>query len=227
MPAVSQSLRDIQRAIARDVILEDQLPIDGITKIGAFDCTQFGDKLVCAAIVVAYPSMQVLERKWLVKKAPMPYVPGYLAFREGPLMLELYYKLEVDPDVLLVDGHGVAHPVGCGIACYVGVELHKPTIGVAKSLLIGEVKDGKVLMDDKIVGTLVQTRKFAKPVYVTPGHLITVETAAQLIEKCVLPPHKLPEPLHIAHRFADKVAERLKEEQGAKPVPQPAQEIIS
>jgi deoxyribonuclease V len=213
-----QSLRDIQRSIAHDVILEDQLPLEAIKKIGAFDCAQLGDKLICAAIVVEFPSMKVIERKFLIKKASMPYVPGYLAFREGPLMLELYYKLENDPDLLMVDGHGVAHPVGCGIACYIGVELHKPTIGVAKSLLIGQIDGDNILMDGTPVGKLVQTRQFANPVFVTPGHLVSIETAAELVKRCVVPPHKLPEPVHIAHRFASKTRDRLIEETGQKPI---------
>ncbi|HSU72800.1 MAG TPA: endonuclease V [Candidatus Binatia bacterium] len=216
---ISQSLRDIQRSIAHDVILEDQLPFDKITKIGAFDCAQLNDKLICGAIVVEFPSMKVIERKFLIKKASMPYVPGYLAFREGPLMLELYYKLENDPDVLMVDGHGVAHPVGCGIACYIGVELHKPTIGVAKSLLIGQIEGDDISMDGIKVGKLVQTRQFAKPVFVTPGHLISIDTAAELVKRCVVPPHKLPEPVHIAHRLASKVRDRLVEENGQAKIP--------
>jgi len=217
MATIPPSLRDIQRSIARDVILEDQLPIENIKRIGAFDCAQMGDKLVCAAIVIEYPSMKVIERKNLIKRAPMPYIPGYLAFREGPLMLELYYQLENDPDVLMVDGHGVAHPVGCGIACYIGVELHKPTLGVAKSLLLGQVEGEDITLDGAKVGKVVQTRQFAKPVFVTPGHLISIETAAELAKRCVVPPHKLPEPVHIAHRLASKARDRLVEELQGKP----------
>ena len=209
MAHITQAIKDIQRELAKAVILQDQLPVDGIKKIGAFDCVVHGDKLICGAVVVEYPSMKVIERQYLVKKASMPYIPGYLAFREGPLMLELYYKLENDPDVIMVDGHGIAHPVGCGIASYVGVELHKPTIGVAKSLLVGQIEDDKIMLDGMEVGKLVKTREYAKEVFVTPGHLITVETAAELVKNCVLPPHKMPEPAHLAHRFASKMRTEL------------------
>ena len=213
---ISQNLRDIQRSVAKEVILEDQLPIEAIKKIGAFDCAQMGDKLICAAIVMEFPSMNVIERQYLVKRAPMPYIPGYLAFREGPLMLELYYKLENDPDLLMVDGHGVAHPSGCGIASYLGVELHKPTIGVAKTLLVGEISGEDILMDAMRVGKTVQTRQFANPVFVTPGNLISIETAAEIVKRCVVPPHKLPEPVHVAHRCASKARDRMQEEQSGK-----------
>ena len=202
---VSQTIKDIQRAIAKEVILQDQLPVDGIKKIAAFDCAVQGENLICAGVVVEFPSMKIIEKKYLIKKAPMQYVPGYLAFREGPLILELYYKLENDPDVIMVDGHGIAHPVGCGLACYVGVELHKPTIGVAKGLLLGQIEGDKIMLDGMEVGRMVTTRQYAKPVVVTPGHLITVETAAEITKNCAMPPHKLPEPAHLAYRYANKM----------------------
>src|SRR3989338_1550541 len=94
MPRVSKSLRDIQHTIAKEVVLRNELPIENIKTIVAFDCATLGSKIVCAAIVVEFPSMKILEKQHLVKTAPMPYVPGYLSFREGPLILELAYKLE-------------------------------------------------------------------------------------------------------------------------------------
>ena len=204
-------LRDSQRAIAKQAILDDQMPIDSIKKICGFDCAQKGKDLVCAAVVVEYPSMKILEYQTLTKPAPMNYIPGFLAFREGPLMLELYYKLEQDPDVLMVDGHGVAHPAGCGLATYIGVELGKPTIGVANSLLVGDIDGQKILIGGHLVGHIVKTKEHAKDVYVTAGHLITADTAAELVRLSVRLPHKLPEPLHLAHRFADKEASRVQD----------------
>ncbi len=212
------SLRDIQRAVAKQAILEDQLPIDSIKKIAAFDCAVFKDSLVCAVVVLEYPSMKLVEKRYLTKKSPLPYIPGYLSFREGPLMLELYYQLESDPDILMVDGHGVAHPNGCGLATYLGVELGKPAFGVAKSLLFGELKDGNILIEDITVGKVIKTREYAKELFVTAGHLITGETAATLALNCVIPPHKLPEPLHLAHRFADTARDRMLAEQTAPTV---------
>ncbi len=209
---MNASLRDIQRAIAKQAVLEDQLPIESIKKIAAFDCAQMNESLVCSVIVCDYPSMNVVERKYLVKKAPMPYVPGYLSFREGPLMLELYYKLESDPDVIIVDGHGVAHPAGCGVATYLGVELGKPCFGVANSLTVGERQENKLLLNSIVVGKVIKTKEHAKELFVTAGHLITGETAAHIALTCVVAPHKLPEPLHIAHRFAEKTRDRIVEE---------------
>ncbi len=206
-------LRGILRAIAGKVRTDDKLKTDEIKTIAGFDVAFFGDKAVCAAVVLDFKTMAVLESKYLLAKAEMPYIPGFLAFREGDAILKTYYDLEHDPDVLMVDGHGIAHPMRAGLACYVGVELEKPCIGVAKKLLIGEVVDDKVMIGNEVRGKQVVTKEHAKPIIVSPGHLISVETAAEIAKKCIVYPHKLPEPLHQAHRFAEKLAEKYQENQ--------------
>jgi len=204
-------LRGIQRAIAAQVRTEDKVKVEEIKTIAGFDVAFFKDKAVCAAVVLAFPSMTVLERKYLLAKAEMPYIPGFLAFREGPAILQTYYDLEYDPDVLMVDGHGIAHPLRAGLASYVGVELAKPCIGIAKSLLVGEIVDDKVMIGTEVRGRLVKTKEHAKPVIVSPGHMISVDTAVEIVKKCIVQPHKLPEPLHQAHRHAEKMAEKYQE----------------
>ena len=209
-------LRSIQRAIAAQVTTEDRVKAGEIKTIAGFDVSFFGDKAVCAAVVLDAKTMTVLERTHALTKAEIPYIPGFLAFREGPAILQAYYDLEYDPDVLMVDGHGIAHPLRSGLACYVGVELAKPCIGIAKSVLVGEIVDDKVMIGDEMRGKLVKTKEHAKPVIVSPGHLISVDTAVEIVKKCIVYPHKLPEPLHQAHRYADKMAEQYQEAKEAK-----------
>ncbi len=211
MQVETGKLRGILRAIAKQVKTEDTVKLNEIKRIAGFDVTFFKDKAVCAAVVLDFKTMTVLERKYSLTKAEMPYVPGFLAFREGPAILQTYYDLEYDPDILMVDGHGIAHPLRAGLASYVGVELGKPCIGIAKSILVGEIVDDKVVIADEVRGRLVKTRDYAKPLIVSPGHLISVDTAAEVVKRCIVPPHKLPEPLHQAHRFADKMAEKYQE----------------
>ena len=213
----TSQLRGIQRAIAHQVSTQDAVKIEDIKTIAGFDVTFFKDKAVCAATVLAFPSMTVLERKYALVKIDQPYIPGFQAFREGPAILQAYYDLEHDPDVLMVDGHGIAHPMRSGLACYVGVELAKPCIGVAKNLLLGEITDDKVMIGTELRGMLVRTKEHAKPVIVSPGHGISVQTAVEIVKKCIVPPHKLPEPLHAAHRFADAMAEKYQEKPDQKP----------
>jgi len=211
MTVDTAKMRGILRAIAKQVKTGDAVKIEEIKTLAGFDVAFFGDKAVCAAVVLGFPSMTVLERTHVLFKPDMPYIPCFRAFREGQAILQAYYDLEHDPDVLFVDGHGIAHPMGAGLASYVGVELEKPCVGVAKSLLLGEISDDKVLIGDDVRGMLVKTKEHAKPVIVSPGHLISVQTAAELVRKCIVPPHKLPEPLHVAHRLADKLAKDYQE----------------
>lgn len=210
MQVDTAKLRGILRAIAKQVSTKGTITPDTIKTIAGFDVAFFGDKAVCAAVVLDFKTMAVLESKYLLAKPEITYIPGFLAFREGNLILQAYYDLEHDPDVLMVDGHGIAHPLRAGLASYVGVELAKPCIGVAKSLLIGEIVDGKVMIGNEVRGMQVITKEHAKPVIVSPGHMISVETAAEIVRKCIVYPHKLPEPLHQAHRFAEKAAEKYK-----------------
>jgi deoxyribonuclease V len=208
-------LKDMQSQIASQVSISDEVKPDEIRYIAGFDLAYVGAKCVCAAVVLDFKTLKVVERKFLVTKTPMNYVPGFLAFREGPPICQLYFDLETDPDVIIVDGHGIAHPMKCGLATFVGVELGKPCIGIAKSLLVGEEKDGMIVMDGEIVGKAVKTKEHANPLFVSPGNMISIDTAAEIVRRCVIPPHKLPEPVHAAHRFADKMLEK-KDEQKAE-----------
>lgn len=199
-----RKLRDVQRKVAKEANLAYGIKTSEVKRIAGFDLAFLQDKCVCAAVVLEYPSMKVLERKSIVMKVPMNYIPGYLAFREGPPIITLYYDIEEEPDVLMVDGHGIAHPLMCGLATYVGVELGKPCIGVAKNLLIGSEKDGNIVVGDEVIGVVVRTKEHARPLYVSQGNLVTLEAAKEIVEKCVIPPHKLPEPLHQAHRLSKR-----------------------
>jgi deoxyribonuclease V len=110
----------------------------------------------------------------------------------------------------MIEGHGIAHPERSGLATFVGVELAKPTIGVAKRLLVGEIKEDNIVIENDIVGKSVKTKEYANPLLVSPGHLISIEQAAELVKNWVIPPHKMPEPIHAAHRLAKKVAKENK-----------------
>jgi len=207
MKVDTRQLRNIQRQLASQVSTEDA--VTDVKKIVGFDLAFYGDKAICAAVVIDANTLEVLESKTLVEKVPMPYIPSYLAFREGPLILQMYYDLEEDPDVIIVDGHGIAHPLHAGLAVYIGIELDKPTIGVAKRLICGDVQGDNIIFEDKTVGKIVKTKEHANPIYVSPGHKISPETAAELVRRTVMLPHKLPEALYKAHRLAKKTAQRM------------------
>ena len=201
-------LKSMQTETAKQFKADGTIDLKDIKKIAGFDVTYDGENAICAGVIVDADTFEIIESKTIVVKTPMNYVPGFLAFREGPPIVQAYYDFEYDPDVLIIGGHGIAHPRKCGLATYIGVELAKPTIGIAKSLLEGEVKDGDIILDGEVVGKEVITREHAKPLFVSQGNMIRLNTAVELIKKMIIPPHKMPEPLHIAHKLASK---KLKE----------------
>lgn len=167
-------------------------------------------KMAVAVIVVLDEKMNVVESVHAWVEVGYPYIPGLLVFREGPAFLKAWEKLRTEPDVVFFDGQGIAHPRGIGIASHMGLFIEKPTLGVAKSRLYGRHKpvgneqgDMVPVFDDfgKIIGMVLRTKKNVKPVYVSPGHLMDVETAVELTQKWLMG-YRLPEPTRLAHKFA-------------------------
>jgi len=141
----------------------------------------------------------------------LPYIPGLLGFREAPALLAALARLPAPPDLLLVDGHGRAHPARCGVACHVGVAADLPTIGVAKSLLVGAVDPlaealgatAAIRHRGELVGVALRSRARAKPIYISVGHRITLDSAVAWVRRC-LAGRRLPEPTRLAHDAATR-----------------------
>ncbi|MBD3361352.1 hypothetical protein GF358_01015 [Candidatus Woesearchaeota archaeon] len=209
MKVDTKKLRDVQRKIAKEIRTSDEYKKEEIKRIGGFETAFFDDKIVCAAVVLDAKTFEILEKKHTVSKVPMPYIPGFLAFREGPAIMQTYYSLELEPEVLFISGHGVAHPLKCGLASYVGVELEKATIGIAKKILVGEIKKEKIVILNETRGEEIKTREHAKPLYVSAGHLISLKMACDLVRKSIIPPHKMPEPLHEARKHVKKIVSEI------------------
>ncbi len=206
------ALKDQQNQIAKQARFEEKITLDEIKRIAGFSVSFNKGVCVCAAVVLDFKTMKIVEKKFLTTKAQMNHLPGFEAFREGPPICQLYYDLESEPDIIMVTGHGLDHPVACGLATFVGVELGKPTFGAAKSLIAGENRDGTIYINEEIVGKVVKTREHANPIYVSPGHNITTDLAVEIVKNCIIPPHKMPEPLHAAHKYAKKALTESKKE---------------
>ena len=209
----TRKLRDIQRKIAKEVNSTDEIKPSEIKTVAGFDLTYFENKILCAAIVYDIQKKEIVEKKHSISKLPMQYIPGYRAFRDGPAILQTYYDLESEPQVMMILGHGISHPLKCGLATFIGVELGKPTVGVAKKLLAGEVEGDKIKILNETRGELVKTKEHAKPLLVSVGHMISLKNAVELVKKTNMLPHKLPEPLHLAHRHATKILAQEKGEE--------------
>jgi len=171
-----------------------------------------GDARIFAAVVILkIDDMKVIEIVSGVGESPFPYIPGLLAFRELPLLCDLFSKLPQTPDVLICDGQGIAHPRGLGIASHLGLLLNIPTIGCAKKRLVGrydEVGKGRwsrsaLIHKNEIVGTVLRTRENVKPIFISPGNNIDLESAVVIVQQCITR-YRLPEPTRMAHLHVNK-----------------------
>lgn len=170
------------------------------------------DKTLFAAVVVLeYPSGKEVISRTDRGEAAFPYVPGLLTFREAPLVLRVFEGLPLTPDVVIFDGQGLAHPRGFGLACHIGLLLDIPSIGCAKSRLVGEHKEparrrgssAPLAYQDRVVGAVVRTRANVKPVFVSPGHKVDIKSAVRIVlETCR--GYRLPEPTRLAHILSQK-----------------------
>lgn len=166
-----------------------------------------------AVVLLSYPSLEPIEVAVSKHKIEFPYVPGLLSFREGPILTEAFERLDKEPDLIFFDGNGVAHPRGLGIASHMGLVFDKPTIGVAKSKLLGNCKipgrkegdSSDLIYKGKKVGYAVRSKTGTAPIFVSPGHKIDYETALRLTLTCV-DGLRVPKPT----RLADAVAEAAK-----------------
>lgn len=201
----------MQNRIVREIVIVDTVPFEDVKFVAGFSTTYDKDMIIASAVVVRFPSEEIVEKKIIKRKAQINYIPGLESFRDGPILMELFYELEYTPDVILLKGHGIAHPQNCGIATYVGVETQVPTIGIAIKPIV-DVQGDALMMNGKIVGAVVRTREHGNPLYVSPGNNITVETSKKIIVQLTHYPHKLPEPLHIATRIGKKGVSGANEE---------------
>ena len=188
-----------------------------VTRVAAVDASYRRGMTAAAAVVYDLATMTCVEESCHVAATTFPYIPGYLSFREGPALLAAIGKLHGRPDVILVDGQGIAHPRGLGMASFLGVLLEIPTIGCAKSRLVGEYRDpppgrggwSELLLEGKTVGAVLRTRDRVRPLFVSPGHLVTLADAVALVLRCCTR-YRIPEP----QRHADALSKVLKKRFG-------------
>ena len=198
-------LKEEQLKLAKKVVLKDSF--DKLELIGGVDAAFNQYDIIAAIVVCDYKTMEVKERVFSVVKAKIPYLKGFLAYREGPAISEAYLRLENKPDIMLFDGNGILHPRRCGLASHMGILLDKASIGIAKQLLIGEAKNNKVYVENEARAEIIVSREHSKPLYISPGHRISLKTSVEVVKRCIRFPHKLPEPLHLAHRYAIEIRE--------------------
>jgi deoxyribonuclease V len=199
----------LQEKLRRRVVIEDRF--GEIRHVAGVDVgfEQEGAITRAAVAVLSFPALTPVDQALARQPTRFPYVPGLLSFREIPAILAALKTLKTRPDLLLVDGHGLAHPRRFGIACHLGLYADIPAIGVAKSLLVGE--HGAVprargrwtplSAAGETIGAVLRSRAGVKPIYVSPGHRISLESAVALVMACVKR-YRLPETTRCAHSLA-------------------------
>lgn len=209
-PADTAAARRLQYELSQRVMIH---PLrESPSYIAGVDAAFDGDLVIAVASLFEYPSLLHVADAVFRGKVRFPYVSGFLSFREGPSIIGAIRKLKQLPDVIIVDGQGIAHPLGIGIASHIGVLLDIPTIGCAKSRLVGEYSEpgpGKgerspLMYKDEQVGAVLRTRDNVKPVFVSPGHLIDLNSSLEIVLQS-LTLYRLPEPI----RRADHLSKEL------------------
>lgn len=203
----------IQNRLAAQVISDRPIDLEAVRWVAGVDVSVRDNVSQAAVVVLAYPSLEIIETVRARQPTPFPYIPGLLSFREAPVLLEAFGRLQQIPDVFVFDGMGIAHPRRIGIAAHLGLWLGKPTIGCGKTYLLGEFTPPPVergswseLHDrGQVIGAVLRTRANTKPVYISPGHLADLPTALELTMRCTTR-YRLPDPIRAAHGAAGRLS---------------------
>ncbi|WP_114781852.1 deoxyribonuclease V [Botryobacter ruber] len=215
-PAIVQALTRQQEELQQRVII--QKPDFELKLIAGCDSSFIGeDTILSVFVLLRYPELEVLEKVWHHGPVELPYIPGFLAFREAPNLLKTYEKLQQKPDLIMVDGHGISHPRRLGIATHLGLHLNKPTMGVAKKVLVGKYTEpaaakgstSPLIYKGEEIATVLRTRDNVKPVFVSPGHLMDLESATAVAKACAVK-YRLPEPTRLADHYAAVFKQEVK-----------------
>lgn len=201
-------------ALQRQLVdrLDTETPLGDLELVAGADASyaRFSRRFFAGVVVVRIADGVVIEKQGATAEIDFPYVPGLLSFREAPALLQAFAKIESNPDVVMFDGQGVAHPRGIGIAAHVGLFLGRPCLGCAKSRLFGEHNEPDVAAgsvaplraNGEVVGAVVRTKARVKPVYVSAGHRIDLASAVRVVLASVRG-YRLPEPTRQAHHFVN------------------------
>jgi len=207
---------EIQKRLAARVITQNRLESVRFVAGADMALTKNPPRAYAGVVVLSFPDLNVVEECGSVSDLTFPYIPGLLAFREAPALLKAFARIRQEPDLVMIDGQGLAHPRACGIACHIGLWLDKPTIGCAKSRLFGAYQAPSIKRGSwtpltgnqgEVIGAAVRTKDKTNPVFVSAGHKIDLSSAIHYVLACSQG-YRIPEPT----RRADHFVARLKRE---------------
>ncbi len=199
----------LQKDLRAEVVVDRPVDLSALRLVAGVDVSVKGGISQAAVVVASFPDLRPVETVRARRPTPFPYVPGLLSFREGPVLEEAFDRLTVEPDLFLFDGSGYAHLRRIGLACHMGLWLGRPTVGCAKTRLTGQHEEvppergaWRPLLDrGEVVGAALRTRAATSPVFVSPGHLIDLTGALDLVLRAS-PRYRISEPIRLAHQAA-------------------------
>jgi len=200
-------LKEEQLKLAKKIILTDS--VKKINTIAGADQAYVGNKVISAIVVCDYKNFDVVEKKYSVVDSNIPYISGFLFYKDGPAIIEAFNMLEQKPEVLIVKGNGILHPRRIGMASHVGILLDIATIGIAKKMMAGEIRERTIYVEKEARGYELITREHSKPLYISPGNKISLKKSLEVIKNCLRYPNKLPMPLHLAHKYGNQIKEEI------------------
>lgn len=199
----------LQHHLARYVDTTTRLKLEEIEVVAGVDVSVKDNVSTAAIVLLSFPELKVLDAVRATIPTPFPYISGLLSFREGAVILKAYNQLATKADVYLFDGMGIMHPRRLGVASHLGLWFGRPTVGCGKTYLLGDYLEPKpdkgayspVTHQNEIIGDVLRTRANVKPVFISPGHLATLDTAREFALACT-GKYRLPEPVRAAHNYA-------------------------
>lgn len=210
IPETIEKARNFQLELLGKLKFGHEFEFSHLKTIAGIDVSYTKEReiLVAGLVLIDYPEMRVREARSDRFPIRFPYIPGYLSFREGPAILELLERMTEKPDLLMIDGHGIAHPRKMGIATFVGILSGIPSIGIAKKRLCGEYdmpdrlqgSSSPLYFQGEQVGYVYRSKTGVKPIYVSSGYLISQDKALELV-KTTISKYRLPEPIRWAHQL--------------------------
>jgi deoxyribonuclease V len=199
-----EKLKLEQVKLSKELVIKDKIDFSLADRFGAVENIFVNNKLL-SCFIVCNKDYEVIDRAYSYEKVKFPYISGFRSYRELVPMIIAFEKLNERPDVVFISGNGITHP-RLGLASHFSIsEEGIPTIGVANNTIDAEIKDGNILKKGKKVGRVLVTKQGSNPMYISPGNNITLDSAYELCEKMINLPHKRPEPLHLARKYAKEV----------------------
>ncbi len=220
-PASIARAQKIQETLRSRCSVRPFPELSAASTIAGADAAYDGDNVYTAVVLMSFPGLSEIQNVVIRSGAPFPYISGYFAFREGPGIIEAVGKLDEKPGILIINGHGIAHPRRFGIASHIGVLLDMPVIGVARRLMAGnytfplgmDTLKFPVCMGDEAVAMGIRKKPGSRPIFISPGHKVSLDQSVEIVTM-VTGGHRLPEPLRRAHQLATTRVRECRAEKG-------------